>query len=159
MTREERAKIRAEAVDEISRLNLVDSFSEQAVITGKLIDQEGIDDHHVFPVAYLRDTKGIKSTVACDCVLNHTLIDRTTNQIISARAPSDYLADIQATPGFPFDTILASHCMPLGDSSPLIADDYDAYLAWRQQRLWREIQRVTGLKVAADLEDPLETVE
>jgi hypothetical protein len=134
-------------------------FHTQAVITGKLIDQEGIDDHHVFPAAYLRDAQGIQSTVARDCVLNRTLIDRTTNQIISARAPSDYLAAIQATPGFPFDTVLASHCLPVGEGSPLIADDYDAFLVWRQQRLWQEIQRVTGLKLADDLEDPVETAE
>jgi hypothetical protein len=92
-------------------------------------------------------------------VLNRTLIDRTTNQIISARAPSDYLAAIQATPWFPFDTVLASHCLPVGEGSPLIADDYDAFLVWRQQRLWQEIQRVTGLKLADDLEDPVETAE
>jgi hypothetical protein len=127
-------------------------FHTQAVITAKLIDEEGIDDHHVFPSAYLRDTKAIKSTVARDCVLNRTLIDRTTNQIISARAPSDYLATIQATTGFPFDAVLTSHCLPVGASSPLLADDYDAFLEWRQIRLWKEIQRVTGLNVAADLE-------
>ena len=31
-------------------------------------------------------------------------------------------------------------------------DDYDAFLAWRQDRLWREIQEATGLTEAADLE-------
>jgi hypothetical protein len=129
-------------------------FHTQAVITGKLMDQEGIDDHHVFPAAYLRDSKAVHSTVARDCVLNRTLIDRTTNQIISAKAPSDYLNAIQATPGFPFDAVLSSHCLPVGAESPLLADDYDAFLAWRQQRLWLEIQRVTGLKLAADLESP-----
>ena len=132
-------------------------FHTQAVITGKLIDQEGIDDHHVFPAAYLRDIKGIKSTVARDCVLNRTLIDRTTNQIISARAPSDYLATIQQTNGFPFDAVLTSHCLPVGPASPLLGDDYDAFLEWRQQRLWQEIQRVTGLTVAADLELAMDT--
>ncbi len=117
-----------------------------------------IDDHHLFPAAYLRDTKGIKSTVARDCVLNRTLIDRTTNQIISARAPSDYMATIQKTQGFPFDAVLLSHCLPVGATSPLLADDYDAFLDWRQQRLWQEIQRVTGLHVAADLEITPETL-
>ena len=43
---------------------------------------------------------------ARDCVLNRTLIDRTTNQMISNRAPSDYVADIRKTPGFPFDAVL-----------------------------------------------------
>ena len=73
-------------------------FHTQAVITGKLMAEEGIDDHHVFPSVYLADAVPARSR---DCVLNRTLIDRTTKQMISARAPSDYLADIRSTPGFP----------------------------------------------------------
>jgi hypothetical protein len=83
---------------------------------------------------------------------NRTLIDRTTNQMISNRAPSQYLADIRKTPGFPFDAMLASHCLPTGDESPLWSDDYETFLAWRQERLWQEIKQVTGLAEAADLE-------
>jgi hypothetical protein len=87
-----------------------------------------------------------------DCVLNRTLIDRTTNQMISDRAPSDYLAEIRKTPGFPFEMVLASHGLPAAVDSPLLRDDYDAFLAWRQDRLWQAIRRVTGATVAADLE-------
>ena len=87
-----------------------------------------------------------------DCVLNRTLIDRTTNQMISDRAPSQYLADIRNTPGFPFDGVLASHCLPTGANAPFWTDDYDAFLAWREARLWQEIQRATGVAEAADLE-------
>jgi hypothetical protein len=87
-----------------------------------------------------------------DCVLNRTLIDRTTNQMISDRAPSDYLQEIRRTPGFPFDAVLASHCLPTGENSPFWVNDYEAFLAWREKRLWEEIKRVTGTKEAADLE-------
>jgi hypothetical protein len=127
-------------------------FHTQAFITGKLMNEQGIDDHHVFPDDFLQKQKGIKAARDRDCVLNRTLIDRTTNQIISNRAPSDYLSDIRATPGFPFDAVLASHCLPTGAGSPLLSDDYEAFLAWRQDRLWQEIQRVTGLTQAADLD-------
>ena len=114
---------------------------------------EGIDDHHVFPDDFLQKKKEIKSARARDCVLNRTLIDRTTNQMISNRAPSDYLAQIRDSPGFPFDAVLASHCLPTGAGSPLWNDDYESFLAWRQDRLWQEIQyRVTELADAADLE-------
>ena len=85
-------------------------------------------------------------------MLNRTLIDRTTNQMISDRAPSDYLAEIRNTPGFPFDAMLASHGLPANADSPLLRDDYEAFLAWRQNRLWQEIQRLTGVTEAADLE-------
>jgi hypothetical protein len=127
-------------------------FHTQAVITGRLIMEQGIDDHHVFPSNYLETTKGIKSSRRRDCVLNRTLIDRTTNQMISDRAPSDYLAEIRKTPGFPFDSVLASHCLPTGADSPFWTDDYEAYLKWRETVLWNEIKRVTGIADASDLE-------
>ena len=87
-----------------------------------------------------------------DCVLNRTLIDRTTNQIISNRAPSDYMTEIRNEAGFPFDAILSSHCLPVGEAAPLWQDDFEAFLDWRQERLWQEIKQVTGLTEAADLE-------
>lgn len=126
-------------------------FHTQAVITGKLMAEKGIDDHHIFPAAFL-ERRGVSPARLRDCVLNRTLIDRTTNQMIGDRAPSDYLAEIRDTRGFPFETVLASHGLPTGAESPLVRDDYDAFLALRQERLWQEIQRVTGTKVAADLE-------
>jgi hypothetical protein len=122
------------------------------VITGNLIAQEGIDDHHIFPAAYLEKKKGITQSKRRDCVLNRTLIDRDTNQMISDRAPSDYLTEIKNTPHFPFDLVLTSHCLPVGDQSPLLSDDFEGFLTWRQNELWKEIQRVTGLKEQAALE-------
>jgi hypothetical protein len=126
-------------------------FHTQAAITGKLMAEQGIDDHHVFPSAYLQ-RRGVEPARLRDCVLNRTLIDRTTNQMISDRAPSDYLAEIRSTPGFPFEAVLRSHILPAEMDSPLLCDDYEAYLAWRQERLWQEIRRVTGVTMAADLE-------
>ena len=127
-------------------------FHTQAVITANLIEQEGIDDHHIFPASYLEKKKGIKESKRRDCVLNRTLIDRATNQTISDCAPSHYLAKIKNTLNFPFDSVLKSHCLPAGDGSPLMTDDFETFLTWRQKELWKEIQRVTGLKDAAVLE-------
>jgi hypothetical protein len=127
-------------------------FHTQAVITSKLMNEEGIDDHHIFPDDFLLKKKGLTSSRMRDCVLNRTLIDRSTNQIISNRAPSEYLAEIYNTANFPFDAVLASHCLPTGPNSPLRTDDYDAFLSWRQDRLWREIQSVTDLSEASELE-------
>jgi hypothetical protein len=72
--------------------------------------------------------------------------------MISDRAPSDYLAEIRGTAGFPFEAVLASHGLPAGADSPLLKDNYEAFLTWRQDRLWHEIQRVTGATAPADLE-------
>ncbi len=128
-------------------------FHTRAIITGGLMDQEGIDDHHVFPDDYLSKEKGITLARTRDCVLNRTLIDRTTNQMISNRAPSAYLTDIRNTDGFPFDDVISSHCLPVGSASALLSDDFEGFLDWRQERLWQEIKRVTGLDEASDLEE------
>jgi hypothetical protein len=127
-------------------------FHTQGVITGKLMAEQGIDDHHVFPADYLEKKKDIKLGRLRDCVLNRALIDRTTNQIISNRAPSDYLVQIKATEGFPFEAVMRSHLLPADDASPFWNDDYETFLTRRQQALWGEIKRVTGLTVADDLE-------
>lgn len=129
-------------------------FHTRAIITANLMNQEGIDDHHVFPDDFLLKKKGIKASRDRDCVLNRTLIDRTTNQMIGNSAPSDYLAAIRKTSGFPLDEVLSSQCLPTGDDSPLSSNDYNAFLSWRQERLWREIQQATGLTRATDLEAP-----
>jgi hypothetical protein len=133
-------------------------FHTQSLITGKLVVEQGIDDHHIFPAAYLAK-KGIGTARIRDCVLNRTLIDRTTNQMISDRAPSDYLTEIRTTPGFPFAVVLASHTLPTNDDSPLMRDQFEDFLVWRQKELWNAIGRVTGATVASDLEAPeVETV-
>lgn len=127
-------------------------FHTQAVITANLMNENGIDDHHVFPDDYLLKKKDIKLSRLRDCILNRTLIDRTTNQMISNNPPSVYLTEIKKTAGFPLNDVLASHCLPAGDASPLWSDDYEVFLSWRQDRLWAEIQKATGLAKADDLE-------
>jgi len=126
-------------------------FHTQAVITGKLMAEQAIDDHHVFPAKYLEE-RGVGPARKRDCVLNRTLIDGTTNKMIGKRAPSSYMKEILDTPGFPFETVLGSHALPAGPDSPFWADDFEGFLAWRQDRLWAEIQRATGVREATDLE-------
>jgi len=130
----------------------VRDFHSQAIITSHLLNQGGIDDHHIFPNAYLQ-RRGIGPARLRDCVLNRTLIDRVTNQIIGDRAPSDYLNEIRQTVDFPFDDVLASHLLPTGPDSPLLRDDFEAFLSYRQAQLWRRIQEVTGATEPTELED------
>ncbi|MBX7061121.1 MAG: DUF262 domain-containing protein [Pyrinomonadaceae bacterium] len=127
-------------------------FHTQAVITANLMAQEGIDDHHIFPDNFLKKN-GVESARSRNCVLNRTLIDAKTNRTISNRAPSDYLKEIKDTPGFPFNEVLDSHHLPAGDDSPFWSDNFEAFLEFRLDRLWREIKRVTGIIEASDLED------
>lgn len=126
-------------------------FYNAAKLTGDVMIDHHVDDHHIFPRAYL-DRLGVDARLR-DCILNRTLIDRKTNILIGSRPPSAYMRDIQREFGLgQFATLLESHLLPADHDSPLWRDDFAAFLAWRQERVWREIRRVTGASEAADLQ-------
>jgi hypothetical protein len=114
-------------------------------ITPKLLLSDKMDANRIFPAAYLKSL-GIKGDRA-DNVLNRTMIGRDTNQKIGAKKPSDYFYEIElglktVSPQL-YDELLESHILPTGDDSPLKADDYEAFLDWRLNAIWLEIQAVT----------------
>lgn len=119
-------------------------FHSHKPLTLEVINDNHVDDHHIFPNKYL-ERQGVAPRLR-DCVLNHTLIDRTTNIRISDRAPSDYMAEIQKERGnAKFKELLDSHLLPSGKDSPFWSDDFESFLNWRQDVIFREIQSVTGL--------------
>jgi DNA-binding NarL/FixJ family response regulator len=126
-------------------------FHTGAPLTPQLIEAGRIDDHHVFPRGYLRSVaKGDHP----DSVLNHCLIDRATNIRITNRAPSAYLAEIRAELGATVDEVLRSHGLPVGADSPLLTDDFDVFLDWREQALQEALASATGKAVASAVRSP-----
>jgi restriction endonuclease Mrr len=116
-------------------------FHTGAPLTPELIEAGKVDDHHLFPRAYLRSV-GKGDTV--DSVLNHCLIDRATNIRIATQAPSAYLAEMRAELGPILDEVLRSHRLPTGRTSPLATDGFEAFLEWREQALDEALAAVTG---------------
>ena len=116
-------------------------FHTGAPLTPELIEAGKIDDHHVFPRAFLRSV-GKGDTV--DSVLNHCLIDRATNIRISKQAPSAYLEEMRTELGQILDEVLRSHRLPTGSTSPLATDDFEAFLEWREEALHEALAAVTG---------------
>lgn len=113
-------------------------------ITSRMIREEKIDDHHVFPQSYLQETRPDINGTLRDCVLNRTLIDKATDIRIGKRSPSDYLGEIRETVGEEhLTTILKSHLLPANAGSPLLADDFDAFLRAREELLKDQINLVT----------------
>ena len=111
-------------------------FHKRGKITAQLLadKKNPVDDHHIFPRAYL-DTKGKPASLR-DCILNRTFIDRATNRRLSKRAPSDYFGEIRAKQGeHETDETFNSHVLPQGASSPLLNDDFERFLVWREQAL------------------------
>ena len=118
-------------------------FHTGALITRTLIETEHIDDHHVFPDNYLRTTLGVNRKQERDCILNRTLIDRTTNQIIQDRRPSDYLGEISSGRAPELSMILMSHLLPHEQDSALFSDDFEGFINYRLQKILGEIMKVT----------------
>ncbi len=119
-------------------------FHKRGRITSQLLaDRKNpVDDHHVFPRAYL-DGKGAASNLR-DCILNRTFIDRTTNRRLSKRSPSDYFGEIRIKHGeTETDGLLKSHLLPDGSKSPLLEDNFEAFLKWREDEITKLIQRRT----------------
>jgi hypothetical protein len=96
-----------------------------------------------------------------DTIINKTPLSYRTNRILSGVAPSDYLAKLEAgRRGDPpidastLDTYLTTHCI---DPRLLRANDFDAFMKDRENRLLALIARTTGHKVEvsvpADEED------
>jgi hypothetical protein len=106
-----------------------------------LIQEERIDDHHVFPQGYIADNLEEVSNTLRDSILNRTLIDKLTNIRIGKRAPSDYLEEIQGELGDKFKQLISSHLLP---SDALLANDHKEFINQRQALLWQKIQEVTS---------------
>jgi hypothetical protein len=103
-----------------------------------------IDDHHIFPQAFLAERSIQVSDTARDCVLNRTLIDQSTDVRIGKSAPSAYLADIEAEVGpETLKAILASHLLPSEAQSSLRSDRFEDFLDERARLISEELSRVT----------------
>jgi hypothetical protein len=126
----------------ILRLGPADFYNGEN-LTGELIRQRKVDDHHVFPRNYLAGL-GVAEPLR-DCVLNRTLIDRQTNQSIQDRPPSTYFAEIRGKLNTGFKKLLESHLLPSGDTSALMSDQFEQFLDWRQDAMWAQIEAATGL--------------
>jgi hypothetical protein len=119
-------------------------FHDGVPLSKPIIDGPAVDDHHIFPRAYLRHMGRDKIV---DSVLNHTLIDKHTNMRIQGRPPSTYLAEMKQALGDELKDILRSHGLPSDEEGPLFSDDFEGFLRWRLSHLKNELSTVTGINL------------
>lgn len=89
-----------------------------------------LEDHHIFPQAYLRDEFGLKGD-AVNTILNKTLITAGANRKISRKSPSQYLQDV--IPDEHRDQILRSHLIGPEAQAAMEQNDYEGFLKAREQ--------------------------
>jgi hypothetical protein len=84
-------------------------------------------------------------------ILNRCLIDHSTNRIITNKAPSVYLAEIEAKLGAEgLEAVLSSHLIPYDGPGALGNDDVDAFMAARERLILGAIASVTGAELSLD---------
>jgi len=139
-------------------------FHSYNPLTRDLMIEQAVEDHHIFPYAYLGRLE-VKERLR-DSVLNRTLIDGRTNRSISDKAPAEYMKRILETyeksgsGRRQFEELINSHLLPAGDNSPIWEEGpeaFEEFLDWRQEALWKRIQEVTGVREASQLleEEPV----
>lgn len=111
-------------------------------LTPERVRADQIEDHHIFPKAYLGEAV---SKSEKDCILNRTLIDAATNNRIRAKSPSEYLSIMAASLGDELLTsVLRSHTLPAEREQYLFTNDFEGFRNWRERELNAAIGEVTG---------------
>ncbi|PSR17805.1 hypothetical protein C8255_10630 [filamentous cyanobacterium CCP3] len=107
-------------------------------------EERKLDIHHIFPQKWCQDRN-----IPCsqyNCILNKTPVSYKANLMIGGRAPSAYLQQLQTHEHVQLsdesmDAILQSHAI---SPEHLRADDFEGFLAARQQILLKKIEASMG---------------
>jgi hypothetical protein len=129
---------------------------------GEDIRLQLLQDHHVFPQAYLK-RHGVEKRVAVNTIANRTLISDETNGKIKDKAPAAYLIDPEIFPSAATPELLEPHFIDqLGSQlmrdateqleSEQAADLYERFVQAREAEIVREIRRACG--IAPESSDP-----
>ena len=106
------------------------------------IEFHTLDDHHIFPKAYLDDIVGPDGKKIppdrINSIVNRTLISGPTNRRISRSSPSNYLERI--VPAGRVREIMSSHFVDADASAAMRADNFDAFLDARELSLRIELE-------------------
>jgi hypothetical protein len=138
---------------DVSRLNatyrgvmcLVAIRGAQDFGAGDAIEFHELDDHHIFPQAYLRRLPKERrpKDQEINCIVNRTLISSSTNRRISRSRPGEYISKL--VPQDREEAILASHLMDAAALDALRRDDFYGFVAARERVLLAEIgRRIAG---------------
>jgi hypothetical protein len=122
---------------------------------GEDIRLQELQDHHIFPQAYLK-RHNITKRVDVNTIANRTLISNETNNKIKDKAPADYLNNEDILAPEKRDALLLPHFIDDATRALLLgavedlsdadaADLYEQFIRAREDAMIREIRRVCGI--------------
>ncbi len=116
-------------------------FHKGNEITSESMRGQNIDDHHIFPDAYLSESQQGYSPGYGDHILNRTLIDSETNRRIGKNPPSVYIPAIEKTLGESTVGLLRSHLCSI---DKLKTDNFEAFITDRDRKMRTAIAAATS---------------
>ena len=130
------------------RLSGAVDWSTGEEINDVLYFEQGVESHHIFPVAWCRkygiDPKKYNGLV------NRTPLSAKTNKKIGSKAPSVYLKEFERSGTSPekLDDMLRSHAI---DPTMLRNDDIERFFTTRTKALMELISKAMGKPLTIDL--------
>jgi hypothetical protein len=121
-------------------MNLVAIEGARDFLNNDAIEFHELEAHHIFPRAHLRDEEGAQGGQRVNTILNQTLIASPTNRRISRARPSEYLQSV--LPDDARESILRSHFITDTAQEAMAADNYDGFLAARNDALVNRIREL-----------------
>ena len=104
-----------------------------------------IDDHHIFPDDYLRSTLDINDNKKINCILNRTLIHKSTNRskYVGNISPKGYLKDIKKNIGeTKFKLLCETHLLDSNLNSQIYSD-FKKFTKYRAEKIEAIIKEAT----------------
>ena len=89
--------------------------------------------HHFFPQEFLKG-EGVPSR-KINALANIVMLSSSSNKIISKRAPSDYLKEVEKAAGARLAEMLRSNLISEAAFTAALKDDYDAFLQQREKTI------------------------
>jgi hypothetical protein len=109
-------------------------------LTPKLLEEERIDVHHLFPRKFLGDRYPAR---LMNSVVNQTFINARTNRSIGGQAPSKYLKLIEKDlKAGTLSEVLRSHLISEEAEAAMRRDDFEGFLRARETAIATEITRL-----------------
>lgn len=106
-----------------------------------------LDDHHIFPKAYLQELQpeplfGLTATGTRNTIVNRTLISSQTNRAIGKRAPSEYLRDEHIVHPDNVQEILSRHFIDDAAQLHMRQNNYSQFLKHRERAILSKIRSI-----------------
>jgi hypothetical protein len=114
--------------------------------------QQQLDNHHIFPQQWCNLQRIPR--LHCDSIVNKTPLTATTNNWLGGKAPSEYLAQLEAQGISPqrIDEILRSHLI---EPETLWHNNFEIFLETRTRALLARLGQVMGKNSMPEISQPL----